>query len=129
MGDNFKKQILEWEKTQQAIKSLNDQLKPYQKRLQLYKEKSAGLEGKIVDYMRENKMGGSRIELGDVSIVMGESKRTETVSRQYMERKCGEFLGDEKMAKRLVNYVYDSRERNVSNCLRRKENKRRELKK
>jgi len=129
MGDNFKKYILEWEKTQQAIKSLNDQLKPYQKRLQLYKEKSAELEGKIVDYMRQNKMGGSRIELGDVSIVMGESKRMESVGRQYMERKCVEFLGDEKMAKRLVNYVYDTREKIVSNCLRRKENKRREFKK
>lgn len=128
MSESFKKTILEYEKMQQAIKNLNAQLAPYQKKLKHYKERSAGLEGKIVDYMRENKLGGSKLELGDVVITMGETKRTESVSRDYMLKKCSEFLRDEKLAKKLVEYVYGSRQQNISNCLKRRENRKKSLK-
>jgi len=128
MSESFKKTILEYEKTQQAIKNLNDQLTPYQKKLKHYKERAVSLESKIVDYMMENKMGGSKLELGDVVITMGETKRTETVSKDFMLKKCIEFLKDEKMAKKLVDYVYGSRQQNVSNCLRRKVIKKKSLK-
>jgi hypothetical protein len=128
MSESFKKTILEYEKTQQAIKNLNDQLAPYQKKLKQYKERTVSLESKIVDYMMENKMGGSKLELGDVVITMGETKRTETVSKDFLLKKCIEFLKDEKMAKKLVDYVYGSRQQNVSNCLRRKVIKKKSLK-
>ena len=128
MSDSFKKMILEYEKMQQAIKNLNAQLVPYQRKLKQYKDRAGNLEGKIVDYMREDKMGGSKLELGDVVITMGETERTESVSRDYLLKRCSEFLRDEKLAKKLVEYVYESRQQNVSNCLRRKVNSKKSLK-
>ena len=73
-------------------------------------------------------MGGSKLELGDVIITMGETKRTESVSRDYLLKKCCEFLQNEKIAKKLVDYVYDSRQQNINNCLRRKEPTKKHLK-
>lgn len=128
MSESFKKTILEWEKIQQTINNLNKQLKPYQKKLKQYKDSSTIIEKKLLDYMIENKMGGSRLELGDVIITMEESKRVETVNREYLLKKCVEFLRDDRMAKKLVDYVYSSRQQNVSNCLRRKINNKKSLK-
>lgn len=128
MSDNFKQSILRWEELNRKIKETNLAIEPYQKKIKSYKEKAGILEKKIVDYMKVNQMGGSKLELGDVVITMGETKRTESVSRDYLLKKCCEFLQNEKIAKKLVDYVYDSRQQNINNCLRRKEPTKKHLK-
>ena len=124
----FKKCILEWENNQKKIKEITQQIQPYQKKISQLKSQTDELEKRIITYMRENKMGGSKLELGDVVITMGETKRTESVSRDYLMKRCSEFLRDEKLAKKLVEYVYESRQQNISNCLRRKVNRKKSLK-
>ena len=123
MSQEFKKCILEWNSIQDKIKETSQQLAPYQKKIKLYKEQSEGLENKIIGYMEENKMNKSKIEMGDIVIFMGESKRTESVSKDYLMKKSREFFKDEKIADKFIDFVYNSRQTTIDNCLKRKNKK------
>ena len=123
MSQEFKKCILEWNSIQDKIKETSQQLAPYQKKIKLYKEQSEGLENKIIGYMEENKMNKSKIEMGDIVIFMGESKRTESVSKDYLMKKSREFFKDEKIADKFIDFVYNSRQTTIDNCLKRKTKK------
>lgn len=120
MSSEFKKTILEWNSIQDKIKETSSQMVPYQKKIKLYKDQSEVLENKIVGYMQENKMNKSKIELGDVVITMGESKRTESVSKEYLTKKSKEFFNDEKTASKFLDFIYNTRQVTVDNCLKRK---------
>ena len=123
MSSEFKKVVLEWNAIHQKIKETNEQIAPFQKKIKAYRERADGLENKILDYMRENRMNNSKMEVGDVVITMGETKRTDAMSRDYLLQKTKEFFRDDKLADRFVSYVYDNRQQTVSNVLKRKENK------
>jgi len=123
MSSEFKKVVLEWNAIHQKIKETNEQIAPFQKKIKAYRERADGLENKILDYMRENRMNNSKMEVGDVVITMGETKRTDSMSRDYLLQKTKEFFRDDKLADRFVSYVYDNRQQTVSNVLKRKENK------
>jgi hypothetical protein len=120
MSQEFKKTILEWNSVQEKIKETSDQIAPYQKRLKLYKDQADGLETKIVGYMQENKMGNSKIEMGNIVITMGETKRMESVSKDYLIKKAKEFFRDDKTANKFIDFVYSTRQQSVNNCLKRK---------
>jgi len=120
MSQEFKKYILEWNSIQDKIKETNQQIAPFQKKVRLYKDQAGGLENKIVGYMQENKMNKSKIELGNVVITLGESKRTESVSKEYLVRKTKEFFKDDKTANKFIDFFYNSRQQTIDNCLKRK---------
>jgi len=120
MSQEFKKYVLDWNQIQNKIKETNSQIAPFQKKIKAYKEQADGLETKIIGYMQENRMGKSKIEVGDVVIVMGESKRMESVSKDYLVRKSREFFKDDRMAEKFIDFVYNTRQQTVDNCLRRR---------
>ena len=120
MSQEFKKAILEWNTIQDKIKETSSQIVPFQKKIKLYKDQCDGLENKIVGYMQENKMNKSKIELGNVVITMGESKRTQSVSKEYLLKKSKEFFNDEKSANRFIDFIYNNRQQTIENCLKRK---------
>ena len=128
MTENFKKVILDWEQTQRKIKEVNAQIQPFQQKIRLLKDKSDQLEKSIVSHMQRNQMGGSKIEIGDVMITLGESKRTESVNRDYLLKRATEFLQNDKLAKKLVDYVYDKRSQTITPTLRRKQSRKKGLK-
>ena len=74
--------------------------------------------------MSQNNLGNSRIEIGDITINMRDYKRTETMNHEYLEKKCTEFLRDEKTAKKLVEYLFQGRQQTTSSRLSRKKNDR-----
>lgn len=120
MGSEFKKTILEWNSIQDKIKETSQQIAPFQKKIKLYKEQADSMETKILGYIQENRMGKSKIEIGNVVITMGESKRMESVSKDYMVKKAKEYFGDEKAAMKFIDFVYNSRQQTINNCLKRK---------
>ncbi len=123
MSSEFKKTILDWNTIQDKIKQTTEEMAPFQKKIKVYKEQADSLENKIVGYMQENRMGKSKIEMGDIVITMGESKRTESLSKDYIMRKAREFFKDDKMANQFVEFLYNSRQQTIENCLKRKINK------
>ena len=120
MSQEFKRSIMDWNIIQQKIKGVNEQIAPYNKRIKEYKEQAEGLESKILGYMVENRMEKSKIEVGDVIIMVGETSKTESISREYLERKSREFFRDDKMAEKFINYIYSTRTKSLEKCLKRK---------
>jgi hypothetical protein len=120
MADEFKKLIVQWEKMNRRIEELGRQIQPFTDRIKEEKKAADELEVKIVDYMSQNNLENSKIEIGDIQIHIRDYKRTETMNREYLEKKCMEFLRDEKTAKKLVEYLFQERQQTSSSHLTRK---------
>lgn len=120
MADEFKKLIVQWEKINRRIEELGRQIQPVTDRIKDEKKAADELEVKIVDYMSQNNLENSKIEIGDIQIHIRDYKRTETMNREFLERKCTDFLRDEKTAKKLVEYLFLGRQQTSSSHLSRK---------
>jgi hypothetical protein len=122
MADEFKKIIVQWEKINRRIEQLGRQIQPVTDQIKEEKKTADELEVKIVDYMSQNNLENSKIEIGDIQIHMRDYKRVEAMNREYLERKCTEFLRDERTAKKLVEYLFQGRQQtNVSHLSRKKQ--------
>jgi len=120
MADEFKKLIIQWEKINRRVEELGRQIQPVTDRIKDEKKAADELEVKIVDYMSQNNLENSKIEIGDIQIHMRDYKRTETMNREYLEKKCTEFLRDERTAKKLVDYLFQGRQQTMVSHLSRK---------
>lgn len=120
MADEFKKLIIQWEKINRRVEELGRQIQSVTDRIKEEKKAADELEVKIVDYMSQNNLESSKIEIGDIQIYIRDYKRTETMNREYLEKKCTEFLRDEKTAKKLVEYLFQGRQQTMVSHLSRK---------
>lgn len=120
MAEEFKKLIVKWEKINRRVEELGLQIQPVTDRIKEEKKAADELEVKIVDYMSQNNLESSKIEIGDIQISMRDYKRTETMNREYLEKKCTEFLRDEKTAKKLVEFLFQGRQQTMVSHLSRK---------
>ena len=120
MAEEFKKLLIQWEKINRRIEELGRQIQPMTDKIKEQKKEADELEVKIVDYMCENNLENSKIEIGDITIHMRDYKRSETMNREYLEKKCTEFLRDEKTAKKLVEYIFQGRQQTSANHLSRR---------
>ena len=122
MADEFKKLIIQWEKINRRVEELGLQIQPVTDRIKQEKKAADDLEVKIVDYMSQNNLESSKIEIGDIQIHIRDYKRTETMNREYLEKKCTEFLRDVKTANKLVEFLFQGRQQtNVSHLSRKKQ--------
>ena len=122
MADEFKKIIVQWEKINRRIEQLGRQIQPVTDQIKEEKKAADELEVKIVDYMSQNNLENSKIEIGDIQIHMRDYKRAEAMNREYLERKCTEFLRDKKTANKLVEFLFQGRQQtNVSHLSRKKQ--------
>ena len=122
MADEFKKIIVQLDKINSRIEQLGRQIQPVTDQIKEEKKTADELEVKIVDYMSQNNLENSKIEIGDIQIHMRDYKRVEAMNREYLERKCTEFLRDERTAKKLVEYLFQGRQQtNVSHLSRKKQ--------
>jgi hypothetical protein len=122
MAEEFKKLIIQWEKINRRVEELGRQIQPHTDKINQHKKEADELEVKIVDYMCQNNLESSKIEIGNIMIHLRDYKRTETMNREYMEKKCTEFLRDEKTAKNLVDYLFQGRQQTIVSHLSRKKN-------
>lgn len=120
MAEEFKKLIVQWEKINRRVEELGRQIKPVMDKIKEQKKEADELEVKIVDYMSQNNLVNSKIEIGDIMINIRDYKRMETMNREYLETKCTEFLRDEKTAKKLVDYLFQGRQQTIASHLSRK---------
>ena len=120
MADEFKKLIIQWEKINRRVEELGRQIQPVTDKIKEEKKAADELEVKIVDYMSENNLENSKIEIGDIQIYMRDYKRIETMNREYLEKKCTEFLRDERTAKKLVEFLFQGRQQTMVSHLSRK---------
>jgi len=68
MAEEFKKLIIQWEKINRRVEELGRQIQPVTDRIKEEKKAADELEVKIVDYMSQNNLESSKIEIGDIQI-------------------------------------------------------------
>ena len=120
MAEEFKKLIIQWEKINRRVEELGRQIQPVTDQIKDEKKVADELEVKIVDYMCQNNLKKSKIDIGDITINIRDYNRTQTMNREYLVKKCTEFLRDEKTANKLIEYIFQGRQQTTRSHLTRK---------
>lgn len=126
INNDFVEAMKKYENYEELIKTEQEKMKEYQDKVKFYKEKQDNLESKIIQYITTNKLNNYDFELQHHMIKVGESKTTETVTRELVEQKLSEFLKDVNLGKKATEYIYSNREvktRPVLKLLKKKEKK------
>ena len=126
INNEFVEAMKKYENYDELIKTEQERMKEFQDKVKFYKEKQDNLESKIIQYITTNKLNNYDFELQHHMIKVGESKSTETVTRELVEQKLSEFLKDINLGKKATEYIYSNREvktRPILKLLKKKEKK------
>lgn len=126
INNDFVDAMKKYENFEELIKNEQDKMKEFQEKIKYYKEKQDNLESKIIQYINTNKLNNYDFELQHHMIKVGESKTTETITKELLENKLSEFLKDVNLGKKATEYIYNNREvktRPVLKLLKKKEKK------
>jgi hypothetical protein len=126
INNDFVDAMKKYENYEELIKSEQDKMKEFQDKVKFYKEKQDNLESKIIQYITANKLNNYDFELQHHMIKVGESKTTESVSRELIEDRLSDFLKDVNLGKKATEFIYNNREvktRPVLKLLKKKEKK------
>lgn len=112
--DKFKNEIKSYVSYDNKIKKYNTELK------KLRQEKSR-LEQSIIKFINKNQMNDTIINLsGGGKIQLGQSRRTESLSKQYILQKLTTYFGSEDEALKVVEYLYKNRVVTMKDSIKRK---------
>lgn len=112
--DKFKKQI-------KVYVSYDDKIKKYNAELRKLRQEKSKLEQSIMKFMDKNQMNDTVINLtGGGKLQLGQSKRTESLSKQYILQKLTTYFSSEKDAQKIVDYLYSNRVVTMTNSIKRR---------
>jgi hypothetical protein len=106
----FNQAVIEWVKLQSEMNQI-------QKKMKIVKENSDKCEKKILEYMRQNKLENSQIEVDNVKIIYKNISRVESISREFLLQKSIAYFRDDATAKKFIDYIYQNRRNVISNKL------------
>ena len=122
IGNYFKKDIVNYIKC-------DDYIKTQEKKLREYRKKRTELENTIVDYMFKNNINKSDIKVGDSKLRYHENKTKTNLNQNFIKNKLKEYflekhsnLGESKcigIADDIYNYIENSRIYNKKIVLKR----------
>jgi hypothetical protein len=110
INNEFVEAMKKYENYDELIKNEQEKMKEFQDKVKFYKEKQDNLESKIIQYITTNKLNNYDFELQNHMIKVGESKTTETITKELVEQKLSEFLKDVNLGKKATEYIYSNRE-------------------
>lgn len=112
--DKFKKKI-------KIYVSYDDKIKKYNTELKKLREKKYKLEQSIIKFMNNNQMNNTIINLTDGGkLQLSESKKTESLSKNYILQKLTTYFSSEEDAQKIVDYLYSNRVVMIKNSIKRK---------
>lgn len=112
--DKFKKEI-------KSYVSYDDKIKKYNAELKKLRQDKSKLEQYIMKFMDKNQMNNTVINLtGGGKLQLGQSKRTESLSKQYILQKLTAYFGSEDDAEKIVDYLYSNRVVTMTNSIKRR---------
>lgn len=112
--DKFKKQI-------KVYVSYDDKIKKYNAELRKLRQEKSRLEQSIMKFMNKNQMNDTVINLtGGGKLQLGQSKKTESLSKSYILQKLTTYFGSEDDAQKIVDYLYSNRVVTMTDSIKRK---------
>lgn len=118
----FKNYIVNYVQTTEKIKSIQQDMKKLREKLKPYEERKHKLSEHIVSYMSNNKKESKGIKYHNYKLTTFMSKRTQTVSKEYLEQTLTNFFkGNKAEATKLLEYIYSNRKVTITPTLRQTE--------
>ena len=129
MEDHFKYNVRKYDTLESEINNLSNQIKPLNLKLKDLKKTKSELQSSICDFMETNDIGECKLQTG--SLQFKESKNVAPLSKSIIKDNIYNFFRlynnksefndatlDDK-SQMLFSYVYENREYNKKNCLKR----------
>jgi len=118
--DEFKNHILKWVEIDTNLKILKDK---YQNAIQKEKQKKEVLESRLTNFIIQNNMTQSTIQISDGSIKYSEVNVTSPITYKFLYETFTELFGNEHKANEIIEYIKKKRKIKKNICLKRSKNK------
>lgn len=122
MSDNIVEKITDKSQLISKIQRwvlLDSQLKIVNDKTKQLREMRSQLNSQISQYMLQNNMSNTKIDISDGDLRICEKKDYSSITFGYIERCLDELISDKNQVEYIIKYLKDNREVNVSNELKR----------
>jgi hypothetical protein len=122
MSDNIVEKITDRSQLISKIQRwvlLDSQLKIVNDKTKQLREMRSQLNSQISQYMLQNNMINTKIDISDGDLRICEKKDYSSITFGYIERCLDELISDKNQVEYIIKYLKDNREVNVSNEIKR----------
>jgi hypothetical protein len=122
MSDNIVEKITDRSQLISKIQRwvlLDSQLKIVNDKTKQLREMRSQLNSQISQYMLQNNMSNTKIDISDGDLRICEKKDYSSITFGYIERCLDELISDKNQVEYIIKYLKDNREVNVSNEIKR----------
>jgi hypothetical protein len=122
MSDNIVEKITDKSQLISKIQRwvlLDSQLKIVNDKTKQLREMRSQLNSQISQYMLQNNMSNTKIDISDGDLRICEKKDYSSITFGYIERCLDELISDKNQVEYIIKYLKDNREVNVSNEIKR----------
>tara|TARA_B100000902_G_scaffold78866_1_gene83590 strand:- start:207 stop:590 length:384 start_codon:yes stop_codon:yes gene_type:complete len=122
MSDNIVEKITDKSQLISKIQRwvlLDSQLKIVNDKTKQLREMRSQLNSQISQYMLQNNMSNTKIDISDGDLRICEKKDYSSITFGYIERCLDELISDKNQVEYIIKYLKENREVNVSNEIKR----------
>ena len=122
MSDNIVEKITDKSQLISKIQRwvlLDSQLKIVNDKSKQLREMRSQLNSQISQYMLQNNMSNTKIDISDGDLRICEKKDYSSITFGYIERCLDELISDKNQVEYIIKYLKENREVNVSNEIKR----------
>ena len=110
VNEKFRDDLVIWNSNKSEIDEIHKHMKKYQDRIKALKGNNENIEKKLIKYMKNNNLNDKKLVIDNFKISLDESKRSESISKGFLLEKLTMYFNNEERAKKIVDYIYESRE-------------------
>lgn len=100
---SFEQQVQQWVSIDNQLKILNDKIKDL-------REKKLKLTTNLNDYVKENNMSSSTIQISDGKLKFASTKVQSPLTFKHLEKSLSEIIKNETQVKQIVEYIKTKRD-------------------
>ena len=122
MSDNIVEKIMDKSQLISKIQRwvlLDSQLKIVNDKTKQLREMRSQLNSQISQYMLQNNMSNTKIDISDGDLRICEKKDYSSITFGYIERCLDELISDKTQVEYIIKYLKENREVNVSSEIKR----------
>jgi hypothetical protein len=98
---------------------IDSQIKLFNERMKKARELKHELLKNIVEYVEENQMENTRIEISDGELKFYDKREYQPITFGYIEESLGKIISDKKQVHYIMDYLRENRQVSVSKDIRR----------
>ena len=110
----------EFESTIKRWVEIDNQIKQAQDAIRILRDEQKQLGSVVITFIKTNNLEKHDIGLGNEGkLKLAVATKTAPITRKYIEQRLTEYFKSSAKAKEITEFIYDNREKNQSECIRR----------